>query len=278
MKTLFVSDLDGTLLQPDATLSRTTVSLLNKSVAEGKLFSIATARTPATVVPILKDVDLRLPAIVITGAAMFDIKTGHYSHIERMQEEVSRRLVDMYRSSHTSTYMFTLGNDDLINIYHLCGPLTPTQRLFYEQRINSPYKKFHLSDDGSDTLPPKFDDTILFYTMLPDAKAFAAYQQIKDLPGVKAQYYHDIYGEETGILEAFAAGATKANAVRRLAEQTGADRIVCFGDNINDLPMMQVADVAVAVENALPEVKEAADIIIGPNTSDSVARFIADFQ
>ncbi len=277
MKTLFISDLDGTLLQPDATLSRTTVSLLNRSVAEGKLFSIATARTPATVVPILKEVDLRLPAIVITGAAMFDIKTGNYSHIQRMREEVSRQLVDIYRNSDTSTYMFTLGDDDLINIYHLCGRLTPIQQLFYEQRINSPYKRFHLSDDGSDTLPPTFDDTILFYTMLPDAKTRSAYELIKDLPGVKAQYYHDIYGEETGILEAFAAGATKANAVRRLAEQTGADRVVCFGDNVNDLPMMEVADVAVAVENALPEVKEAADMVIGPNTSDSVARFIADF-
>ncbi len=277
MKTLFVSDLDGTLLQPDAMLSRNTINLLNESVAEGKLFSIATARTPATVVPILKEVDLRLPAIVITGAAMFDLKTGHYSHIQRMREKVSRKLVDIYRDSRTSTYMFTLGDDDLINIYHLCGRLTPIQQLFYEQRINSPYKKFHLSDDGSDTLPSTFDNTILFYTMLPDAKVRSAYEMVKDLEGVKAQYYHDIYGEEIGILEAFAAGATKANAVRRLAEQTGADRIVCFGDNVNDLPMMEVADVAVAVENALPEVKEAADIIIGPNTSDSVARFIADF-
>ena len=152
MKTLFVSDLDGTLLQPDAMLSRNTINLLNESVAEGKLFSIATARTPATVVPILKEVDLRLPAIVITGAAMFDLKTGHYSHIQRMREKVSRKLVDIYRDSRTSTYMFTLGDDDLINIYHLCGRLTPIQQLFYEQRINSPYKKFHLSDDGSDTL------------------------------------------------------------------------------------------------------------------------------
>ena len=39
--------------------------------------------------------------------------------------------------------------------------------------------------------------------------------------------------------------------------------------------MMEVADVAVAVENALPEVKEAADIVIGPNTADSVAKFIS---
>ena len=54
----------------------------------------------------------------------------------------------------------------------------------------------------------------------------------------------------------------------------GADRLTVFGDNLNDIPMMQVADCAIAVENALPEVKAAAHETIGPNTSDSVARYI----
>lgn len=276
MRTLYVSDLDGTLMQPDATLSPITVRLVNESIARGALFSVATARTPATVVPILRHVDMRLPAIVITGAAMFDVKTRHYSHIRRMAPEVYRRLVDIYRESDTSTYLFTLGDDDMIDIYHLCGGLTEIQRQFYEERIYSPFKRFHLSADGADTLPAVDDKTILFYTMLPDVKAASTFSLIKDLEGVKPQYYHDIYGPETGILEAFAADATKANAVVKLAGETGADRIVCFGDNINDLPMMRVADVAVAVSNALPEVKEAADIVIGSNIEDSVARFISD--
>lgn len=60
------------------------------------------------------------------------------------------------------------------------------------------------------------------------------------------------------------------------AARTGARRIVVFGDNLNDLPMMRVADVAVAVGNALPAVKEEASIVTGPNTADSVARFIID--
>ena len=55
-----------------------------------------------------------------------------------------------------------------------------------------------------------------------------------------------------------------------------ADRVVAFGDNINDLPMLRAADVAVAVGNALPEVKAAADIVICFNTEDSVARFVYD--
>jgi hypothetical protein len=274
MKTLYVSDLDGTLLQPDARLSETTVSLLNRAIAEGKMFTVATARTPATVAPILSDVDLRLPAIVITGAAMWNKATGRYSDVRHIAPGTVSELLRIYGETATSSFMFTLDHD-MIDIYHLNGKLLPLQQQFMDERIHSPWKTFHIDPEGKDTLPADLSKTILFYTMLPDAKAFSTYNLIKDVPGVKAQYYHDFYGPEIGILETFDSGATKANAVRALAGRVGADRVVCFGDNINDLPMMEVADVAVAVENALPEVKEAADIVIGPNTADSVAKFIS---
>ena len=273
MRTLYVSDLDGTLMQPDATLSDRTVELLNASIADGKLFSVATARTPATVGPIMERVDLRIPLVVITGAALWDSRTHRYSDIRRIDVEDVRKLLDIYERTRTSSFMFTLV-DDVIHIYHLNGELTDLQRQFRNDRINSPYKCFHLDPCGATTLPPDLSQTILFYTFIPDAEAFASYNLIKDMSGIKAQYYHDIYGPEIGILEAFAHDATKANAVQALKQKVGADRVVCFGDNINDLPMMAVADVAVAVENALPEVKAAADIVIGPNTTDSVAQFI----
>ena len=88
--------------------------------------------------------------------------------------------------------------------------------------------------------------------------------------------YVDIFGKDVGIIEIFAPEVSKANAVKRLARDINADRIVVFGDNLNDLPMMRIADLSVAVDNALPEVKNAASTVIGPNTSHSVARFIAE--
>lgn len=272
-----MSDLDGTLMQPDSRISATSVRLLNESVASGKLFSVATARTPATVAPILSGVDMRLPAIVITGAALFDTRTASYSDVRRFHPEAALHLTELYRATGTPTFLFTLA-DDLINIYHIGGELLPLQREFVEERLDSPFKCFHIDPRGADTLPADIENTILFYTMIPDAKAASTYELTRRLEGVRAQYYHDIYGPEVGILEAFAPAATKAAALRTLARKCGADLTVCFGDNINDLPMMREADIAVAVDNALPEVKAAADIVIGPNTEDSVARFIADFK
>ena len=49
---------------------------------------------------------------------------------------------------------------------------------------------------------------------------------------------------------------------------------MAFGDNLNDISMMETADLGVAVENAYEEVKKCADIVIGSNNEDAVARWI----
>ena len=274
-KTLYVSDLDGTLMQPGAYLSDTTVNLLNRSIADGKLFTIATARTPATVAGIIKDVDMNLPGIVMTGASIWDSKLNHYSEMKYIGEQAARDLVDAYHDAEFPIFLFTL-EDELINIYHIGGKLNELEQQFMAERIDSPFKLFHVSPDGREILPDRFDKVILFYGMQPNAMAERALDRTLLVPNARPQLYHDLYGPEIGIVDAFSPEATKANAVLSMKRRTGADRVVAFGDNLNDIPMLQVADVAVAVENALPEVKEIADIVIGPNTEDSVARFIAD--
>lgn len=83
--------------------------------------------------------------------------------------------------------------------------------------------------------------------------------------------FTDIFSDNTGILELFAPDVSKASAVLSLKAQTGAEHLVVYGDNLNDLPMMAVADESVAVANALPEVKAAATRVIDANTDDAVA-------
>ena len=57
----------------------------------------------------------------------------------------------------------------------------------------------------------------------------------------------------------------------------GFERVVAFGDNINDLPLFSVADVKIAVENAKQEVKEMSDLVIGKNTDDAVAKYLLNY-
>lgn len=274
MKTLYVSDMDGTLLGSDARLSERTVAMLNDIIASGTLFTVATARTPATVAPLLQDVKLSIPAVVMTGAALWNQSTNVYSRIKYMNEEDAKALVEAYRAAGTPTFIYTL-RDNLIHIYHI-GPISEVEQEFLEERAHTPFKHLETTCTGECILPERLDDVVLFYGMQPDDIARPAYEKALKINGLRPQFYHDIYGPDMAIVEAFSAEATKAKAMRALAHDLGADRIVAFGDNLNDLSMMREADLAVAMGNALPEVKEAADIVIGPNTEDSVPRFILE--
>lgn len=273
-RTLYVTDLDGTLLQPDAHISPASLGMLNRAIEEGALFTIATARTPATVAPITEHLNLRLPAIVMTGTALWNKTTGRYSDVRYMEEGAVRQLVEIYRRMSYPTFLYTLC-DDLIHIYHL-GPLAGFEKEFIEERRHNYFKTIHIPESGDSVLPDYLGDTVLFYGIQPDVFSTEVYKEISEVPGVRAQKYYDFYGPETGILEAFSPLSTKALAIETLARRVGADRIVAFGDNLNDLPMLRMADCGVAVENAIAEVKAEADLVIGPNTADSVARFILE--
>ena len=63
---------------------------------------------------------------------------------------------------------------------------------------------------------------------------------------------------------------------QKLIENYGFEKVVAFGDNLNDLPMFEAADVRIAVGNAREELKAAADAVIGTNAEDGAARWLIE--
>lgn len=282
--TLYVTDLDGTLLGPDGRLSATTVTLLNHAILRGALVSVATARTPATVGTLLRDVRMPVPLVVMTGAALWDKTTGRYSDVQHFEPWQTRAVIDAYTAPEGGGgFLYTLRKEEAkdgvadmkMHIYHV-GPLNDVERGFMAERVDSPYKRFYVPGDGQSELPGELDDAVLFFGMRPNAVAEEITARLDRIAGINPMHYHDWYGDEITEVEAFPEGATKAKAIKRLKEKTGADRLVVFGDNINDLSMMGIADWSVAVANAVDEVKGAADEVIGSNAADSVARYILE--
>ncbi|MBD5262208.1 MAG: HAD hydrolase family protein [Bacteroides sp.] len=273
MKTLFVSDLDGTLLGPDRKVSAESVCMINEAIAEGAMFSVATARTPATVGPLLNEIESPLPFIVMTGAAIWDREDNRYVYAAFHREETAKRLVELYRRHRLSTFIYILGDDNVIHIYHI-GDMSDLEREFMEERLHTPYKDFHILDREEGELPERLDKVLLFYSMRPEEEVRRVYDEIKDSGDLRAVFYHDMYGDEIALMEVFGPEASKANAVRRLAEMVGAVRIVAYGDNVNDIPILEVADDAVVVANAVEAARLVAGREIGPNSEDSVAKDI----
>ena len=69
---LFLSDLDGTLLNESSRISDNSSRIISELSHRGALISVATARTPATVDPLMRDTFTTIPAITMTGAALWN--------------------------------------------------------------------------------------------------------------------------------------------------------------------------------------------------------------
>ena len=272
VKTLYVSDLDGTLLDDNSQLSKQTVATLNRIIGElGGMFTVATARTPATVVPLMQQVHARLPFIVIGGSAMWNPLTMSYEHTRGIDDTTVNAVADVFDRRGAYPFIYRRHGSSLLYTHH-DGPLSDQEERFIEARQQLPLKKFFLDDRGyrhSD------DEALLIFSMNKYTVLQAIAADLKaSVPTCSVMLYHDIFDESEGYLEIFTAGTSKAAAIRHLAREVGADRVVVFGDNRNDIAMMQAADHSIAVGNAFPEVKAAASEVIGPNTADSVARWI----
>ena len=272
VKTLYVSDLDGTLLGEDSLLSSGTVTILNRIIGElGGLFTVATARTPATVVPLMQEVHATLPFIVIGGSAMWNPITGGFDHTRGIDAMTVDAVADVFDRHHTHPFIYRRHGDSFLHAHHY-GPLSPQEERFVDERRHLPLKKFLLDDRD---YCHNDDEAVLIFSLNKYEVLQAIANDLKaSVPTCSVMLYHDIFNESEGYLEIFTAGTSKAAAIRELAREVGAQRVVVFGDNRNDIAMMQAADYSVAVANAFPEVKATASEVIGPNSADSVPRWI----
>ena len=96
---------------------------------------------------------------------------------------------------------------------------------------------------------------------------------MKQYPGWECVFQKDTYRDEFW-LEICPRNSTKAKAILRMKEKMGFQRLIVFGDSLNDVPMFRAADEAYAVAGAMPELKEIATGVIGSNEEDAVARYL----
>lgn len=272
MKSLYVSDLDGTLLGTDSRISERSAQIITDLTEQGALITVATARTPATVVPLLSATRTTPPAVVMTGCAYWLREQGCFDRLHFLPDHELLAALEFCRHHGVHPFVYVMAEDGAsLDVYHAAPLLNKAEESFYFERSKLVLKRFHL---GTPAPARALDNTMLLYAMGAKEHIQAAYEALKPATSCSIFCYPDIFNPEIYNLEVFPPGVTKASAVSALKEAMDADRLVVFGDNLNDLPMFAVADVAVAVGNALPEVKAVADIVIDPNYTDAVAGFI----
>ncbi|MBQ7828125.1 MAG: HAD family phosphatase [Clostridia bacterium] len=265
-KILYITDLDGTLLRNDATVSEYTKSIIKKVENKGIYFTYATARAYTSASAIMKDITPTIPAVVYNGTFIVSATTGNRIAVEHMTREESDYVLDVFAGHGISPIVYSI--IDGVEKYSYCYEELPeASKIFLDARRGDARE--------NPTTPDKLGlGQVFHFSSLGDGDKLAAIQRIlkKDFP---AELFLDRYFHEM-FLEIHPKGATKAEGVQKLKDVLGCDSIVCFGDGTNDIPMFRIADECYAVANAEPALKEIATAVIGENESDGVAKWMEE--
>ena len=267
---LFVTDLDGTLLNSNKEVSIKSTEILNKLIDNGVNFTVATARTPATVVDLLQDVNLKLPAVLMNGVLLYDIKEEKYINIKEIGKDTVDKVFDILNKFDKNAMVYGIRNNHLW-VYHKEFEYS-WEYNFYKERADRKQKTFLKVENYQECINES--KIINFIVFDKYEKIKGIYEELKKIDEISVEYYEDIYEKGCYFLEAYSAEASKANGIKLLSDYIEHDKLICFGDNLNDIPMFELADECYATANAVERVKEISTDVIGSCDEDGVALFM----
>jgi len=271
MKTLYISDLDGTLLNKNAEISEYTEISLCRLIENGMNLSVATARTAATTLQMVSGIPINVPVILMNGASIYDLQNSTYVKTSFIEKPSVRQLFSAIKRHNVTGFVYIVEDDTLSTWYERIN--SDHTRKFVEERIQKYGKQFTQINDFSDLS----DKPVLYYSVCDvKEKLVPLQEELCRIQDLHVEFYRDVYEEGYWYLEACSVLASKYNAVNFLRAEYGFDKVVSFGDNLNDLPMFLASDESYAVANAKPEVKEKATSVILGNDEDAVVKWLLD--
>ena len=245
---LIVTDLDYTLLRDDKSVSSYTLEVFRKCKEKNLLTAIATGR----MVPSAREyIDMLKPDFEITNDGALTVRRGEIIHVNELPKELIERLLRTI-----------LANDKETDIF-----VSTTDETFWNQKFNAlnpPFSDFK----HNDYLAPWDRNAIKIVSRILDeklAEELGQSQEYKLLPYRGESRY--------AILNKI---ASKGKAIRNISEMYGIElnEIIAFGDDYNDVEMLQECGTGVAVANSIEDVLKVADYVTKSNEEDGVADFI----
>lgn len=264
MKTLYVSDLDVTLLRSDETISEYTSGVINALTCKGMIFSYATARSLVTAEKVTKGLNAKIPSIVYNGAFVLDNRTKEILVANYFDDDIYDLLDDLFANKiFPLVYAKIAGNEKFSFVPKLCSKGIVK---FLETRRGD------IRTNAVGT-PADLKSGNIFYITCIDKpeKLRPLYEKYKS--AFHCVYQVDIYTKEQW-LEIMSPLASKANAIKQLKSLLNCEKLIVFGDGKNDIDMFELADESYAVENAVEELKKIATATIPSNDDDGVAKWL----
>ena len=273
MPTFYVSDLDGTLLNSTATLSGYTRQTLNRLLASGLPFTIATSRSVSSVGPIFQGVSLPFPVIELNGAYITDLSTGEHLFVNSIATNLAADVLTVVQAHDIKPLISCYdGQEDQV---YFTTDVNAGIQWYIDDAERNEDGRWHCRPD----LTAIFDDQVMRFTLIDTQARLTALAQVlrSRFPNcLDMHLFENPYQPDWYWLTLQDAQATKANGIRELQMLRGLQNhdLTVFGDHNNDISMFQLADVAVATANATPELRQHAIEIIGHHSEDSVVKYL----
>jgi hypothetical protein len=248
-----------------------TREVINRFTSDGGYFTIATARATDTVLHILDGVELNVPAVLLNGVSVYDTRARQYIKTETIDRSCLSSLFNKLSDLGVTGFAYTLENGDITHYYENLD--TQHRRTFYDDRAGK-YGRDYIKVKSFAEL---CDREVIYFSACDGYELMSpVYEKLKTDSRLHIEFYRDIYHADFWYLEFCSAAASKYNAAVFLKEKYGFDRVISFGDNLNDLPLFRASDECYAVANAKDKVKEQAAAVIGSNCEDGVAKWLAE--
>ena len=251
------TDLDGTLFNSRGKIAPEDRQAIREFVEKGGLFGVSTGRSAFNAGPLLKELPINGWSVVLNGAGAYQYQTKQSRIWNSLDRDVARTI--MY---------WVQENIPEVNV-QIC---TETDMYFVaeENYIDREFWRLH-----QDMIPAKVSELpetewlkLLFCAQKPALEKLRIHMDqaglLKDMDWV---YSNPTY------LEFLPKGTSKGSCIERLREmgELGDRKIITMGDFYNDIELIRCADVGVAVGNAVPELKAAADVVSCTNDEHAMA-------
>ncbi len=274
---IFISDLDGTLLQNDATLSNFSKNALVKLLNDGLNFTVASARSYQTIKPKLDNIPFKLPVIEFNGSFITDFKTGKHLTINQIQPAIVGELFQILLERNIQPFVSLFNGVD--------------DKLYYQEATNDGMR-WYIDSRQNDRDPRlewigNYTETKIYQVVciniiervdfLENLQSELGDRIVK---ATEIQLMENAYNKGWYWLTFHAKEACKSLAIEQILHRYDFDRenLTVFGDNTNDINMFKLAGKSVAVGNACEELKAVADEVIDDNGTDAVARYLLNLN
>ena len=273
---LYVTDLDGTLLNSTGKISDYSIKSINYMIDQGIQFTVASARSVQSIRTLLKGLNINIPIVAFNGGYVSDFKTGEHICIHAISNTLALNIYNTLKSHHGV----------LVSTY------TKNKDVLYFDKVSSSGMQDYIDDRiaalGQDV--PQLENEkmlksvdIMCLTVIDTKENIGKMETlIKDEYGdeVIVDAWEDMYYKPWHWMTIHSIESTKANALKKLANLVDKkiDEVVVFGDNTNDIEMFKFSTRAYAVENAVDKLKIHATDIIGHHDDNSVVKKIMELE